>query len=144
MTQLTRCLEAVSPDSDCNLLVCDNCMNIVSKVQEKHDSQEDDSQERKRACVGSTRSSRRSTKGHNYKFLDSSALSQTKSSKSKPKCSHCKNGSDCAVKYSREQGPELVGIESHVRGVLLSAKVQFIMLSTELPYLITSSSYNCQ
>ena len=117
MTQLTRCLEAVSPDSDCNLLVCDNCMNIVSKVQEKDDSQEDDSQERKRA-----RSSRRSTKGHNYKFLDSSALSQTKSSKSKPKCSHCKNGSDCAVKYTREQAIRelLVNGASHLKNDTLS------------------------
>jgi len=117
MTQLTRCLEAVSPDSDCNFLCCNNCMNIVSKVQEKDDSQEDDSQERKRACVGSSRSSRRSTKGHNYKFLDSSALSQTKSSKSKPKCSHCKNGSDCAVKYTREQAIRelLVNGASHLK-----------------------------
>ena len=91
-------------------------MGIVSKVQEK-----DDSQERKRACVGS-RSSRRSTKGHNYKFLDSSTLSQTKSSKSKPKCSHCENGSDFAVKYTREQAIRelLVNGASHLKNDTLS------------------------
>lgn len=111
---LTSCSDSVSEHSNCNLLVCNNCMGIVSKVQEN-----DDSQEMKRACVGS-RSSRRSTKGHNSKFLDS--LSQTKSSKSKPKCSHCEYGSDFAVKYTREEAIRelLVNGASHLKNDTLS------------------------
>ena len=111
---LTRCSDSVSEHSKCNMLACKDCIDIVLKCSER-----DEAQETKRARADGRSSRSRRTKMPNSRFFDTSTPPQTKS---KPKCSHCENGSDCAVKYTREEAIKeiLVNGFSHLKNDTLS------------------------